>query len=78
MNASFANDDGLTRNERWQFRKIAEHPAIVNAVIDESTDDDPPSRRKILAAIAEHEGREEAHRCVCPDCGATHRRRTTP
>lgn len=77
MTASCAND-GLTRNERWQFRKMADHPEIVERVIQESTDADPASRRKILAAIAEHEGREEAHRCVCPDCGATHRRRTTP
>jgi hypothetical protein len=74
--ASFAND-GLTRSERWQFRKMAEHPDVVERVIAAATDASPPSRRKILAAIAAEEGRDGAHRCTCPDCGAVHRRRST-
>jgi len=42
---------GLTRNERWAFRKMAAHPEVVEQVIAESTDENPASRRRIMAAI---------------------------
>ena len=74
--ASIAND-GLWRQQRHEFRKMARHPEIVEQVIADSNDDDPPTRRKVMRAIAEHEGRQPERRCVCPDCGAAHRRRTT-
>lgn len=50
---SLANDieDGLTRNERSQFRKMADHPDIVEAVIDDSDDETPASRRRVLDEI---------------------------
>jgi hypothetical protein len=40
----------LSPQERNSFRKMAEHPEIVDAVIAESSDDEPPSRRKVLGA----------------------------
>ena len=63
MAASFA-DDGLdlTRNERYELRLLASHPHIVERVIAESTDEDPPSRRKVLAAIqAERQIERQRH-----------------
>lgn len=42
----------LTPDARSQFRQLAEHGVLVEAVIAESTDANPPSRRKILTAIA--------------------------
>ena len=66
-------DDGLSRNERSQFRKMADHPDVVDAVIDESDDASPASRRRVLDEIgkakhtppppetdAEREARERA------------------
>lgn len=47
---SLAND-GLTPNERSQFRKMADHPDVVDAVIDDSTDESPASRRRVLDEI---------------------------
>lgn len=44
-------NDGLSRNQRHDFRRMAEHPEIVEAVAEESTDEDPPSRRKVLQRI---------------------------
>lgn len=41
----------LTPNERSQFRKLADHPDIVDAVIDDSTDATPASRRRVLDEI---------------------------
>lgn len=54
--ASLASD-GLTRNERWKFRRMAAHPDIVERIIRESTDENPASQRRVLAAIAVEEGR---------------------
>jgi len=43
---SLANDVAeLTRNERSQFRRMADHPEIVEQVIADSADSNPPSRR---------------------------------
>lgn len=41
----------LSANERSQFRKMADHPEIVEAVIDESDDETPASRRRTLDEI---------------------------
>jgi N6-adenosine-specific RNA methylase IME4 len=41
----------LSRKERSYFRSMAEHSDVVEEVIAQSTDDDPPSRRKVLKAI---------------------------
>ena len=51
--SSVAAEDSLTKHERHEFRKLAAHPEIVNDVIDASSDDDPPSRSKVLKAIAD-------------------------
>jgi hypothetical protein len=76
--ASFANDAlPLTRQQLHEFRLMAAHDDVVERVIAESTDDDPPSRRKVLQAIRGETGRGAGadEKCVCPDCGAVHRRR---
>ncbi len=45
---SLANDVAeLTRNERNQFRRMADHPEIVEQVIAESDDQSPASRRRV-------------------------------
>lgn len=49
---SSTND--ISRNARHDLRDLAEHPDIVEQVIAASTDAEPPSRRKVLAAIREH------------------------
>ena len=50
---SFANDpSSLTKDERHQFRQMAANPDVVDDVIADSTDEAPPSRSKILDAIA--------------------------
>jgi DNA-binding CsgD family transcriptional regulator len=46
--------DPLTRHERAEFRLMAAHPDIVEAVISEADDNAPPSRKKILGAIRVH------------------------
>ena len=43
---------GLSKDQRHQFRQMAANPDVVEAVIAASTDDEPPSRSKILDAIA--------------------------
>lgn len=50
---SVANDisDGLTRNERSEFRAMADNADVVEAVVAESTDEAPASRRKVMKAI---------------------------
>jgi alkylhydroperoxidase family enzyme len=67
----------LTRTELWLFRRMAAHQDIVEQVIAASTDADPPSRAKVMRAIAEAEGRAAAQKCVCPECGATHRKKAS-
>lgn len=65
--------DPLTPKQRSQFRKMADHPDVVDAVIDESDDASPASRRRVLDEIgkakhtppppetdAEREARERA------------------
>ncbi len=46
-----AADSALSANERSQFRNMADHPDIVEAVIDESDDESPASRRRTLDEI---------------------------
>jgi hypothetical protein len=44
-------DPALSPQERSQFRKMADHPDIVEAVIDDSDDETPASRRRVLDEI---------------------------
>ncbi len=49
---SIANDPTpLSKDERSEFRLMAAHPDVVEAVIADSTDATPPSRRKVIRAI---------------------------
>lgn len=49
---SSANEPSpLTKDERSQFRKMADHPELVDAVIDDSNDESPASRRRVLDEI---------------------------
>ena len=48
---SSAIEDPLTKDERSQFRKMADHPELVDAVIDDSDDESPASRRRVLDEI---------------------------
>jgi len=41
----------LTKDQRSQFRKLADHPEIVEAVINDSDDENPASRRRALDEI---------------------------
>ena len=43
----------LSKDQRREFRQMAEHPEVVEAVIAESTDEQPASRRKVTQRIAE-------------------------
>lgn len=47
------------RNERSYLNQIREHPEIVERVIAESTDDSPPSRRKVITAIRDTRVRQD-------------------
>lgn len=49
--SSAIEDPPLTKDERSQFRKMADHPEIVDAVVDESDDETPASRRRVLDEI---------------------------
>ena len=51
---SFANDGSLTRNQRREFRQMAEHPEVVEEVIAQSSDQRPPSRRSVMQRLAAH------------------------
>lgn len=44
-------DRDLPRNDLYKFRKMAAHPDIVDQIIDESTEQAPASRAKVLDAI---------------------------
>lgn len=46
---------GLKRHDREDFRKMAAHSGVVDATIDTSNDDSPPTRNKVLAAIEAQE-----------------------
>lgn len=46
-----SNPMPLAPKERSEFRLMAAHPDVVEAVIAGSTDTKPPSRRKVIAAI---------------------------
>lgn len=52
LKGSIANEPSpLSKDERHQFRQMAEHPEVVDDVIETSTDDEPASRRKVLDEI---------------------------
>lgn len=69
-------DDGLTKQQRYEFRLMAEYRDVVERVIAESTDEDPATRAKVLRAIRDARGQATlGGTCVCPDCGASHRRK---
>lgn len=43
---------GLSPDQRHDFREMAANPEVVEKVIEDSTDDEPASRRKVQEAIA--------------------------
>lgn len=43
----------LSKDQRAQFRQMAENSEVVEQVISESSDERPPSRRKVMERIAE-------------------------
>lgn len=43
----------VSRHQRQEFREMAEHPEVVEAVIADSTDEQPASRRRVTQRIAE-------------------------
>lgn len=45
--------EALSKDERSAFRKMAEHPDVVDDVIASSTDEQPASRRKVVDKIKE-------------------------
>jgi len=52
LDPSSTNDGSdLTRNERHEFRRMADHEDVVEDAIANSTDDEPASRRKVSGAI---------------------------
>lgn len=54
---SNATDPGLTKDQRSKFRELARHADVVEDVIEQSTDEDPASRRKIQREIKKRTGR---------------------
>lgn len=48
----------ISRDDRMEFRQMAEHADIVDAVIAASTDASPPTRNKIRTAIRDHKSSE--------------------
>jgi hypothetical protein len=48
----------IDKDARSEFRLMAEHPDIVDAVIAESDDASPPSRRKVIGAIRDFHNRK--------------------
>lgn len=51
VNGSTIPNTDVERHAANDFRTLAEHPEIVEQVIAESSDSEPPSRRKVLQAI---------------------------
>jgi hypothetical protein len=47
------NDLGVTKTDAFQCERIAAHPDVMEKVISESSDQRPPSMRKVLEAIKE-------------------------
>lgn len=45
--------DGLSRDDRSDFRRMAAHPDAIDTVAAESSDADPVSRRKVITRIRE-------------------------
>lgn len=50
--SSATEGPGLTKDQRHEFRQMAEHPDIVEQTIAASSDDKPASRRQVLTKIA--------------------------
>jgi hypothetical protein len=46
--------EGLSADARSEFRLMADHADVVEAVIASSSDESPPSRRKVVNAIRSH------------------------
>lgn len=57
LQPSIATEGSLSKDERSQFREMAEHADVVEAVIAESTDEEPASRRKVLGAIKDEKAK---------------------
>lgn len=52
----------LTANQRSEFRKMADRPDVVEQVIEESDDDNPASRRKVMNELAERRAQKQTPR----------------
>lgn len=48
LEPSLAKEGSLNKNQRREFRQMAEHPEVIEEVIAESTDDKPASRRTVM------------------------------
>jgi hypothetical protein len=58
----------VSRDQRADFRRMAEHPDIVDEVIAKSTDEEPASRRKVTEAIKNKTAKpEKRRRAPLPD-----------
>lgn len=53
--------------QRHDFREMAEHADLVEQLAEQSTDDQPLSRRKVLQAIADAEREIEQERAIAED-----------
>jgi SAM-dependent methyltransferase len=53
VSAGNGSGDGLRKVERTRLRTIAEHADVLEQVIEESSDERPPSQRQVLLRIAE-------------------------
>lgn len=55
LTSSERGGSSIPSNRLAEFRKMAAHPAVVDQVINESTEKEPPSRNRVLEAIREVE-----------------------
>lgn len=64
-------EEVIPANRLSEFRQMAANPDVVDEVINESTDEDPPSRRKVMKAIKQRrngapEPEDEAEPLLAP------------
>lgn len=57
--SSIATEDSLSPDQRHEFRKMAEHPGVVDEVIADSDDASPPSRRKVMERVRQIAERQQ-------------------
>ena len=61
------HDPSFSANQRHDFREMAEHADLVEQLTEQSTDDSPLSRRKVLQAIADAEREIAEEREIATD-----------